>query len=83
MLSAALDSGVAVGAVLIFFCLQYPKNGNIGLDNVQTWWGNTYVVFFSRGLALLFLPWFYSVPFNTADALGTPLLSVDDGQIFG
>jgi len=41
VLSAALDSGVAVSSVLIFFCLQYPKKGTIGATNIQTWWGNT------------------------------------------
>ncbi|KAF9444401.1 OPT oligopeptide transporter [Macrolepiota fuliginosa MF-IS2] len=41
VLSAALDSGVAVAVVLIFFCLQYPQNGGIGIDTIQTWWGNT------------------------------------------
>ncbi|KAF5375910.1 hypothetical protein D9615_008169 [Tricholomella constricta] len=41
VLSAALDAGVAVSAILIFFCLQYPQNGNIGLNTIQTWWGNT------------------------------------------
>ncbi|KAF8631657.1 hypothetical protein AX17_005059 [Amanita inopinata Kibby_2008] len=41
VLSAAMDSGVAISAVLIFFCLQYPVNGNIGLTTVQAWWGNT------------------------------------------
>jgi len=40
VLSAALDSGVAVSIVLIFFILQYPKNGQIGITNVATWWGN-------------------------------------------
>jgi len=40
VLSAALDSGVAVSSVLIFFILQYPKNGNIGIDTIQAWWGN-------------------------------------------
>jgi OPT family small oligopeptide transporter len=40
VLSAALDSGVAISAVLIFFCLQYPKNGAIGATNILTWWGN-------------------------------------------
>ncbi|KAH9475266.1 Sexual differentiation process protein isp4 [Psilocybe cubensis] len=40
VLSAALDSGVAVSAVLIFFILQYPKNGSIGIG-LQNWWGNT------------------------------------------
>ncbi|RDB22006.1 Sexual differentiation process protein isp4 [Hypsizygus marmoreus] len=64
VLSAALDAGVAVSAVLIFFILQYPKNGTIGANTIQSWWGN-------------------SVPFNTADAKGTPLLSVADGDFFG
>jgi hypothetical protein len=41
VLSAALDSGVAVSVVIIFFCLQYPQNGNIGLTTIQSWWGNT------------------------------------------
>ncbi|OBZ72977.1 Sexual differentiation process protein isp4 [Grifola frondosa] len=41
ILSAALDSGVAIAVILVFFCLQYPKNGSIGLNNIQTWWGNT------------------------------------------
>ena len=41
VLSAALDSGVAIAVVLIFFCLQYPKNGSIGENTIQTWWGNT------------------------------------------
>ena len=41
VLSAALDSGVAIAAILIFFCLQYPANGTIGADTIQTWWGNT------------------------------------------
>ncbi|KAF8518157.1 OPT oligopeptide transporter [Hysterangium stoloniferum] len=40
ILSAALDSGVAIGIVLVFFCLQYPKNGTIGATTVGTWWGN-------------------------------------------
>ncbi|KAF8063463.1 OPT oligopeptide transporter [Lyophyllum atratum] len=64
VLSAALDSGVAVSAVLIFFCLQYPLNGNIGLKTIQAWWGNT-------------------VYLHTADAKGTPLLTVADGDYFG
>ena len=44
VLSAALDSGVALSAVFIFFVLQYPKNGEIGLTTVQAWWGNTVYV---------------------------------------
>jgi len=64
VLSAALDSGVAVAAVLIFFILQYPRNGTIGANNIQKWWGNT-------------------VPFDTADAKGTPLLTPAEGSTFG
>jgi OPT family small oligopeptide transporter len=36
ILSAALDSGVAIGAIVIFFSLQFPNNGRIVLN----WWGN-------------------------------------------
>lgn len=50
-----MDAGVAISAILIFFCLQYPLNGTIGLHSIQVWWGNT-------------------VPFDNADALGTPML---------
>ena len=41
VLSAGLDAGYAIGLVLIFFTLQYPKNGEIGINTVQAWWGNT------------------------------------------
>lgn len=41
ILSAALDSGVALAAVIIFFAVVYPKGGTIGATTVQTWWGNT------------------------------------------
>jgi len=41
VLSGALDAGVAISTVLIFFCLQYPKNSTIGLNTIQAWWGNT------------------------------------------
>ncbi|KAG8706561.1 hypothetical protein FRC09_002348 [Ceratobasidium sp. 395] len=36
ILSAALDSGVAVATILIFFCLQFPRGGALQLH----WWGN-------------------------------------------
>ncbi|KAJ3508146.1 hypothetical protein NLJ89_g5912 [Agrocybe chaxingu] len=64
VLSAALDSGVAIAAVLIFFMLQYPRNGTIGENTIQKWWGNT-------------------IYMNTADAAGTPLLTVAEGDFFG
>jgi hypothetical protein len=41
VLSAALDSGVAVSSVLIFFIIVYPKNGSIGAHSVLAWWGNS------------------------------------------
>ena len=41
VLSAGLDAGYAIGLILIFFALQYPKNGTIGQNSVLTWWGNT------------------------------------------
>lgn len=34
VLSAALDSGVAVATVIIFFCIMLPAGS-------LTWWGNT------------------------------------------
>ncbi|KAI1791295.1 OPT oligopeptide transporter [Ganoderma leucocontextum] len=54
VLSAALDSGVAVSAILIFFMLQYPDNGKIGLNSIQTWWGNTVSFNNADGQALPF-----------------------------
>ena len=41
ILSAALDGGVAMSSLLIYFILQYPRKGTIGLNTIQTWWGNT------------------------------------------
>jgi len=41
ILSAALDGGVAVSSLLIYFILQHPKKGTIGLNTIRTWWGNT------------------------------------------
>ncbi|KAG1852663.1 OPT oligopeptide transporter protein-domain-containing protein [Suillus subluteus] len=40
VLSAALDAGLAVSVIFIFFVLQYPANGSIG-ESLQHWWGNT------------------------------------------
>ncbi|KAF8501810.1 OPT oligopeptide transporter protein-domain-containing protein [Russula emetica] len=41
VLSAGLDASYAIGTLFIFFALQYPKNGTIGLNSIQAWWGNT------------------------------------------
>jgi OPT family small oligopeptide transporter len=59
ILSAALDAGVGLALVFIFFCVQYPTNGF-----TINWWGNT-------------------VWQKTADALGTPLITLQQGQTFG
>ena len=40
MLSAGLVAGYGIGSIVIFFALQYPKNGAIGLNSIQNWWGN-------------------------------------------
>lgn len=52
VLSAALDSSIAIGSVLIFFILQYPKNGTIGVNTIQTWWGNTVFTNTNDGLRI-------------------------------
>ncbi|KAH9840538.1 OPT oligopeptide transporter protein-domain-containing protein [Rhodofomes roseus] len=41
ILSAAMDSGVAIAVLIIYFTLQYPANGTIGESTIQSWWGNT------------------------------------------
>ncbi|OCH85661.1 small oligopeptide transporter [Obba rivulosa] len=41
VLSAALDAGTAVSTILIYFILQYPRNGQIGSSTIEQWWGNT------------------------------------------
>jgi len=40
VLSAALDSGTAIGVMLVYFCLQFPLSGTIGANTIQQWWGN-------------------------------------------
>lgn len=41
VLSAGFDAGYAASVLFIFFILQYPNNGTIGLNSIQAWWGNT------------------------------------------
>ena len=38
VLSVGLGAGYAVGALFVFFTL---KNGTIGRDSIQKWWGST------------------------------------------
>jgi len=58
MLGAGLDAGYSVGLLIVFFTLQYPKNGTIGLDSIQKWWGNTVYMKTAdyRGVPLKSLP---------------------------
>ncbi|KAH9979462.1 OPT oligopeptide transporter protein-domain-containing protein [Lactifluus volemus] len=41
LVSIGLDAGYSIGVLVISFALQYPKNGAIGLNTIQHWWGNT------------------------------------------
>ncbi|KAI9437044.1 OPT oligopeptide transporter protein-domain-containing protein [Lactarius indigo] len=41
VLSAALDCGTAIGTLIVFFALQYPRRGTIGKNTIESWWGNT------------------------------------------
>ncbi|THG98061.1 hypothetical protein EW145_g7488 [Phellinidium pouzarii] len=40
VLSAALDTGFAISAIVIFFTLQFPHDGTIGSGSLMNWWGN-------------------------------------------
>ncbi|KAH7330722.1 OPT oligopeptide transporter protein-domain-containing protein [Rhizoctonia solani] len=60
ILSAALDSGVAVATIIIFFCLQYPKNGALELH----WWGNNISERTADGRGLAHLPLAKNQPFG-------------------
>ena len=62
VLSAAMDSGVAFGIVIIFFALQYPRNGSVGANTVQKWWGNTVFLSTADGQGL---------PYKTVPTGGT------------
>ncbi|KIJ67177.1 hypothetical protein HYDPIDRAFT_25652 [Hydnomerulius pinastri MD-312] len=55
VLSAALDSGLAIGILLVFFCLQFPKNGTIGADTIGKWWGNNVFLNTADGQGLPYL----------------------------
>jgi len=66
--SAALDSGYAVSVLVIFFCLQYPRNGTIGAYTINEWWGNTV---FARG-----------ADYGPGGG-GTPVRPLEPGQTFG
>lgn len=80
VLSAALDTGTAIGVLFVFFwwdtiyvhlhqltkvsSLQYPLEGRIGALTIQKWWGNT-------------------VFMQTADWSYAPLKTLTPGETFG
>ncbi|KAJ7691331.1 OPT oligopeptide transporter, partial [Mycena rosella] len=68
VLSAALDSGVAVSYLVIYFTLILPKHGTIGASNLLVWWGNT-------------VP-FSGADFGPGGA-GTPVKTLKLGESFG
>ncbi|KAI0776985.1 OPT oligopeptide transporter [Trametes elegans] len=68
ILSAGLDSGVAVSIIVVYFALQYPDNGAIGLNTIQAWWGNTVSV--------------NTADYGPRGG-GTPLLTMPSGVPFG
>ena len=68
ILSAALDSGVAISIILIYFALFYPKNGTVGENNIMTWWGNVV---------------FYNTADYGPGGAGTPLSALPPGATFG
>lgn len=84
VLSAALDSGVAIGLVVIFFCLQFPANGNVGSNTINKWWGTSSV------LNLIYLEWGLidrlqgnTVYTHTADFKSSPLKTLAPGEKLG
>ena len=60
--------GVAVSIIFIYFCLQFPRNGTIGLTTIQSWWGNTVMT--------------NTADFGDGGG-GTPLSPVAPGATFG
>ncbi|KAH7915948.1 OPT oligopeptide transporter [Hygrophoropsis aurantiaca] len=56
VLSAALDCGLAVGIVVVFFALQYPQNGTIGATTIAKWWGNTVFLKTADGKGVTYRP---------------------------
>ena len=54
--------------IVVYFALQYPKNGNLGINTIQAWWGNTVSI--------------NTADFGPEGG-GTPLLVMPDGKPFG
>ncbi|KAF9071482.1 OPT oligopeptide transporter protein-domain-containing protein, partial [Rhodocollybia butyracea] len=56
VLSAALDSGLAMSVIFIYFTLQYPKDGHIGENTIMKWWGNTVRIGSFKGRTIFLSP---------------------------
>jgi hypothetical protein len=76
VLAAGLDTGLAISALVIFFCITYP--GGVFPD----WWGENSC---SRVLESFADEWFEgnTVYLNTADGNGLPWLKLPDSGMFG
>lgn len=77
VLAAALDTGLALSAIVIFFCITYP--GAVFPD----WWGkhNFSCSPSTRVLTSVFIG--NTVYLNTADGNGTPWLQLPESGVFG
>ncbi|KDN37828.1 hypothetical protein RSAG8_09882, partial [Rhizoctonia solani AG-8 WAC10335] len=90
VLSAALDSGVAISIVVIFFCLQYPKNvlsaaldSGVAISIVVIFFCLQYPKNGTIGENSVLKWWGNTVYTNTADSHGTPLRVLAPGETFG
>lgn len=75
ILSAALDSSVAIGIVAVFLALQLPKVGGVTMFF-------TSVNYFTQG-GINLIWWGNTVWQNTADNLGLPFYTLAPNQTFG
>jgi hypothetical protein len=74
VLAAALDTGLALPAIVIFFCITYP--GGVFPD----WWGKWFLENFLMSNVLIWTG--NTVYLNTADGNGLPWLSLPESGRF-
>ncbi|KAG1829501.1 hypothetical protein EV424DRAFT_431294 [Suillus variegatus] len=98
VLSAALDAGLAVSIIFIFFVLQYPANGSVSkrLSHLLTSvhvipldWGGLATLVGQHGRLSIELPaqttnaFTIKVYYKTADGMGTPVSQLQGSVTFG
>lgn len=84
VLSAALDSGVAVGAILVFFWyVPLYSQSFMSVPDRYLFHSLQYPQNGAIGAETLTLWWGNTVFLNTADARGDPMRVVADGETFG